>query len=211
MPLIFSTSIKDGGLGLSPYQIGLTMGIWGFMNAFVQINLLGKMIRKYGGNQVYQITYACYFISVLTYPVSAYLARRNGAVGLGTCASVMIQLFFQFFSSMSYGMLVVFSGKSPSDGVFVKPGAIQVSIAESAPKPLLGSVNGLFQLAGSLMCTFTPTFASSLFSISLQTQILDGNLVYVVCCFIILVGIGFSRALTDPRGKTASHWSHFRT
>jgi hypothetical protein len=60
-------------------------------------------------------------------------------------------------------------------------------------------------MAGSLMRTFAPTFASSLFSISLQKQILDGNLVYVVFYFIILAGIGFSRALTDSRGKTPLH------
>lgn len=103
MPLIYSTKIELGGLGLSPYQIGLIMGIWGFVNAFVQINLLGKFIRKYGASRVYKWTYASFSVSYLTYPISTYLARRNGGVGVGTCISILVQLTFQFSLYMGYG------------------------------------------------------------------------------------------------------------
>lgn len=101
-PLFYSTSIETGGLGLSPYHIGLIMSIWGFCNAFFQINVVGRLIRSYGGASVYKFGYVCYLLSLLTFPLSACLARGNGSVGFGAWTVILIQLFFQFFSYMSY-------------------------------------------------------------------------------------------------------------
>lgn len=101
-PLFYSTSIETGGLGLSPYHIGLIMSIWGFCNAFFQINVVGRLIRSYGGASVYKFGYICYLLSLLTFPLSAYLARGNGSVGFGAWIVISVQLFFQFFSYMSY-------------------------------------------------------------------------------------------------------------
>lgn len=103
MPLVYSTKIELGGLGLDPYQIGMIMGIWGFVNAFVQINLLGKLIRKYGSCRMYQTSYASFCICLLTYPISTYLAHRNGGISIGVCISIFVQLLFQFSLYMSYG------------------------------------------------------------------------------------------------------------
>lgn len=103
LPLIYSTSIETGGLGLNPYQIGLTMGIWGFFNAIIQINVVGKVIRKYGGASVYKFAYLSYFMGFLTFPFSTHLARRNGSVGPGSCIVIGFQLFFIIFAYMSYG------------------------------------------------------------------------------------------------------------
>ena len=103
LPLIYSTSIETGGLGLNPYQIGLTMGIWGFFNAIIQINVVGKVIRKYGGASVYKFAYLSYFMGFLTFPFSTHLARRNGSVGIGSCIVIGFQLFFIIFAYMSYG------------------------------------------------------------------------------------------------------------
>lgn len=101
-PLFYSTSIETGGLGLSPYHIGLIMSIWGFCNAFFQINVVGRLIRSHGGASVYKFGYICYLLSLLTFPLSACLARGNGSVGFGAWTVILIQLFFQFFSYMSY-------------------------------------------------------------------------------------------------------------
>jgi hypothetical protein len=104
MPLIYSTKIELGGLGLDPYHIGMIMGTWGFVNAFVQINLLGKLIRKYGAGRMYQTSYASFCICLLTYPISTYIARRNGGISVGVCISIFVQLLFQFSLYMGYGM-----------------------------------------------------------------------------------------------------------
>ncbi|KAL9714425.1 hypothetical protein Ac2012v2_002740 [Leucoagaricus gongylophorus] len=183
LPLIYSTSIETGGLGLNPYQIGLTMGIWGFFNAIIQINVVGKVIRKYGGASVYKFAYLSYFMGFLTFPFSTRLARRNGSVGIGSCIVIGFQLFFIIFAYMSYA-------------------SIQVVVVDVAPKHLIGSVNGIVQMAGCIMRTLAPTIASSLFSFSIREQILGGYLIYVVLYIIFLFGIYFSRALVNE-GRSA--------
>ncbi|KAJ3556456.1 hypothetical protein NP233_g11973 [Leucocoprinus birnbaumii] len=181
-PLIYSTSVETGGLGLTPFQIGLTMGIWGCCNALVQINGFSRITRKFGAASLYKVAYFCYLMCLMTYPFSTYFARRNGGVGVASCAIIGIQLSFQFFSYMTYG-------------------AIHVIIAESTPKPVLGSINGLVQMTGCITRTIAPTLASSLFSLSIQEHILGGYFVYVVIYAIVLVGVRFSREVTDARRK----------
>lgn len=72
-------------------------------------------------------------------------------------------------------------------------------VAETTPKPILGSINGIVQMAGCAARTIAPISASSLFSISMERQLLGGDLVYLVVVGIILAGIAFSLAL--PRCK----------
>ncbi|KAF5359368.1 hypothetical protein D9756_003059 [Leucocoprinus leucothites] len=185
MPLMFSTSIEDGGLAFNPYQIGLIMGIWGCFNALIQINLFGKAIRKYGGASVYRAACISYLIVFMAFPLSNYLARRNGSVGFGTWVVIVIQLFSRIFASTGYG-------------------SIQVIIAESTPKSILGSVNGLAQMTACIMRTIAPIIASSLFSVSIQGQILGGYMVYVVIYAILLAAVGFSGRLIDAVAKEKS-------
>jgi hypothetical protein len=108
-PLIYSTKIELGGLGLDAYHIGMITGTWGFVNAFVQIGLLGRLIRKYGSRRIYQTSYASFFVCVLTYPVSTYLARRSGGISVGVCISIFVQLLFQISTYMAYGTYLRFS------------------------------------------------------------------------------------------------------
>ena len=110
-PLILSTPIQSGGLGLNPYQIGLIMGIWGFINAFVQIKLLGRIIRRYGAPSVYRVAYACQLVCFMSFPFSTYFARRDGSVGFGSCAVIFIQLSSQFIYYMAYGLYKYFVWK----------------------------------------------------------------------------------------------------
>jgi len=77
----------------------------------------------------------------------------------------------------------------------------QVVIAETAPKKLIGSINGIVQLAGCAMRTLAPSFATSLFSFSIEKQVFGGYLVYVVVYAIVICGIGFSRLLPDRKRK----------
>lgn len=56
---------------------------------------------------------------------------------------------------------------------------------DSAPnKASVGSVNGLAQMVGTTLRSAAPSFASSMFSLSVKNNLAGGNLVY-----IILVGL----------------------
>lgn len=103
LPLMFSTSIPLGGLGFSPYEIGMTMGTWGVVNAFVQVNLLGRMIRKFGPRTMYTVGYSSIVVCLATYPVSSYFAQRAGRVDARVWAVIVVQLTSQMMIYMAYG------------------------------------------------------------------------------------------------------------
>ncbi len=86
----------------------------------------------------------------------------------------------------------------------VLTGSIHVVIAETTPKPVLGSINGVVQMTGCIMRTIGPAFASSLFSVSLEKRLLGGNLVYVVLYVVVLVGIRLSLLLPQRNRRPAS-------
>ncbi|GLB44763.1 putative major facilitator superfamily protein [Lyophyllum shimeji] len=48
LPLMYSTSIPIGGLGLDPYHIGIILSAFGFVNAIVQLLLLPPLVRRFG-------------------------------------------------------------------------------------------------------------------------------------------------------------------
>ncbi|KAJ7835238.1 major facilitator superfamily domain-containing protein [Mycena olivaceomarginata] len=53
LPLVYATPIGLGGLGLTPYSIGLMMGLCGISNAFVQGLFRGRIIRYVGPRRIY--------------------------------------------------------------------------------------------------------------------------------------------------------------
>ncbi len=62
MPLMFSTSIEVGGLGFSPFEIGLIMGVWGLLNATLLHGTSAQTIR---GTSGLHLLHAGYVLSIL--------------------------------------------------------------------------------------------------------------------------------------------------
>lgn len=182
LTLMYSTSISLGGLGLDPFRIGVVLGAFGFFNAFIQINFLGRLIRHFGPRRVYMVAYSSFLICIGSYPIMSYFAKRAGKVDGIVAAVMIIQLAFQITISMAYG-------------------SIQIMFVEYAPgKAALGSTNGIGQMIASGMRSFAPTIASSLFSVSLQHKLVGGYMVYYILLGIIIVGMRLSVLLpTRPR------------
>ncbi|KAF8969121.1 major facilitator superfamily multidrug-resistance, DHA1 sub-family [Flammula alnicola] len=171
LPLMYSTSIPLGGLGLDPFRIGTILGSFGFVNAFIQANLLGRLIRKFGARKIYMISFSALFFCFMMYPIMSHFARRAGRVDGFVVACIIVQLACQTVISMAYGSL-------------------QVVLVENVPEGgPMGTVNGVAQMLSSGMRTIGPTFVSSLFSISLQRGLASGNMVYYLLMSMTLVGI----------------------
>lgn len=136
IPLMWSTPVGIGGLGLSPFQIGLTMGIWGFLNAFMQINVTGRVIRKFGGAFVFKFAFVFYLLCFSTFPLSTFLAEEHGRVYVGSWLVIAAQLFFQVFAYMSYGSYLLYCpNQTNSLLVFLVP--LKPRFKLSLPKRLL--------------------------------------------------------------------------
>jgi hypothetical protein len=77
---------------------------------------------------------------------------------------------------------------------------MQILIVRSVPEAgLLGTANGLGQMLASGIRTIAPSLASSLFSISLQRDLANGNLVYYLLFGMSLVAVRMSWLLQDSK------------
>ncbi|KAF5327032.1 hypothetical protein D9619_004782 [Psilocybe cf. subviscida] len=154
--LFYSTPIHLGGLGLDPSKIGTIMGVYGCCNGLIQLRFLGPTIRRFGVRNVFSVTYSSLLVVFTMYPLMSYFAQRAGEVDGFVVAFLMIQLACNVLITMAYG-------------------SIQVIIVESVPEGgPIGTVNGVAQMLSSGSRIISPTFASSLFSISVQRNLLGG-------------------------------------
>jgi MFS family permease len=176
-PLMWSTSIELGGLGFSSYMIGMAMGTYGVLNAFLQVAFLGKIIRRFGPRKVHITCFSCFLLSFLSFPVASFFAQCAGRSDWKVWATVIISLAAQSMVSGAYGSLqIIMTGTAPS-------------------RSSLGTMNGLGQAVGSISRSLGPSVALSLHSISLQHQLAGGNAVYFIMMVIVSCGIQFTLML----------------
>ncbi|KAF8683023.1 hypothetical protein AX14_004387 [Amanita brunnescens Koide BX004] len=144
LPLMWSTSVKHGGLGFSPFLIGMTMGAYGMFSALVQLTLLGPLIRRYGARKVYIAGFSFLLVTFLGYPIAGYFARRAGHADWKVWCVIAIQLAANAAVPTTYG-------------------AVQVMVQDLSPsKSALGAMNGLAQAVASGARGLGPSVASSL-------------------------------------------------
>ncbi|KAJ7354091.1 major facilitator superfamily domain-containing protein [Mycena albidolilacea] len=185
LPLMYSTPIALGGLGLEPFDIGLILGLCGVSNAIVQALLEGCVIRYFGARHI-SINGFCALALVFTiYPVLSLLARRAGCVDKWVVAGVVCQLSCSFAMYFSYGASMLF-------------------IMDSAPNlASVGSVTRLSQMAGTVFRSVAPSIAFSLFALSVKHNVAGGYLVYIG--LVGLTGCALRCAMLLPR-RMKSDW-----
>lgn len=103
VPLMYSTSIPTGGLGMDSFTIGVLQGVAGFMGGILQIVTLPWMERRFGTKRLYTASYACFIVVVVAFPLMAFLARRSGEVGVGTWVVIVVQFVAYALASMTWG------------------------------------------------------------------------------------------------------------
>lgn len=104
LPLFYSTSISLGGLGLDPFRIGVAFGTIGFVNAVIQANLLGPLIRKFGARKIYILSFPGLFACFTLYPVMRYFTQLSGRLDGFVVTCMVIQLSFNVCTAAAYGM-----------------------------------------------------------------------------------------------------------
>ncbi|KAF8920367.1 major facilitator superfamily domain-containing protein [Mucidula mucida] len=171
-PLMYSTPITEGGLGFTPYKIGVIMATWGFVNALLQILCTGRILRRFGERRVFIGSAVVFFVGTLAFSFESFFAELAGKVD----ALVWMLIVFHLTS-----ILVISTGLA----------AIQVLIVQSAPDPaVLGTVNGLAQMLSSGLRGVAPALASSLFSMTLDRNLAGGFMVYIIMSMLALMAVG---------------------
>ncbi|KAJ7575491.1 major facilitator superfamily multidrug-resistance, DHA1 sub-family [Mycena floridula] len=171
VPLMYSTSIPLGGLGLKPSHIGTIMACTGIAGVMAQILILSRLMQRYGPRKMFIASLASSFIAFGAFPLMSFMAKRAGKVDAGVILVIGVQL-------------------SCSLMVYVAYASMQVLLVDSAPsKAALAGTNSLGQIVACCLRSFAPSIASSLFSVSLQYNLLQGYFVYAVILANVLIGM----------------------
>ncbi|KAI0260280.1 major facilitator superfamily domain-containing protein [Gloeopeniophorella convolvens] len=181
-PLIWSTPVSLGGLGLSPAAIGLCMACWGVMNGVFQFTCFPRIVGRLGPRRVFLTSIAAFVPIYIMFPLeNAALRRAEGGVGApwAPWMFVVLQLCAIVIADMGFSSVFMY-------------------ISSAAPnKRSLGATNGLAQTVVSIQRTVGPAAAASLFAFSLQNNVLGGNFAYVA--LLGLTGVGLWVAAQLPR------------
>ena len=195
-PLMWSTSLEHGGLGFTPYTIGLAMGISAVVKIFFQATFLGKAIRYFGAKKLFTVSLVALLVALACFPLEKYIAQHTGGTDWQVWTVITIHL-------MMYCVITPAYSKSNSlqmlaNVQYLSLAALQVLITDSAPsQSSLGSVNSLAQAVGSVSRSLAPSVASSLFAISLQGNWVGGNAVYYIWMGMVACAIPVSSMLPE--------------
>ncbi|KAI9452887.1 MFS general substrate transporter [Lactarius psammicola] len=173
IPLIWSTSVEFGGLGMSPASIGLCMAGYGFMNGVFQFIAFPRIVGRIGPRRIFIASIFCFLPVYIMFPFEN-LALRHSSRGANVVAGLLIILQLSAIGLSDMGFSAVF-----------------MYIVSAAPnKRSLGATNGVAQTMVSIQRTVGPAAAASLFAFSLDRNILGGNFAYVVLLAVVWVGLG---------------------
>ncbi|KAH8985272.1 MFS general substrate transporter [Lactarius akahatsu] len=175
IPLVWSTSVEFGGLGMSPASIGLWMTGYGFTNGIFQFVAFPHIVERLGPRRVFIASTLCFIPVYIMFPFEN-LALHDSFRGANMVTGLLmiLQLSAIGFSDMGFSTIFMY-------------------ISSAAPnKRSLGATNGLAQTMVSIQRTIGPAAAASLFAFSLDNNILGGNFTFVVLPAVVLVGLGIA-------------------
>ncbi|KAJ6553597.1 major facilitator superfamily domain-containing protein [Mycena vulgaris] len=176
LPLFLAMPINIGGLGLPPPKIGLVLAVYGLATGLFQVLFFARLVRRFGEKRVFvngMIT--CLPVFAL-FPIISIIAQRSGL-------SLVIWILIGFILALGALMDTSF-------------GAIFMFVTASAPRSSRGSVYGLSQTSVALARAIGPAISTSLFSLSVQHNLLGGYMVYLV--FFVLSGLALVLAARLP-------------
>lgn len=91
LPLMYSSSIGEGGLGFSSLNIGIIQGITGILSGLIQILTFPWFRRRFGNKRLYIGSYAWYLFYICCFPLLAFLAKRAGRADGAAWAVIVLQ------------------------------------------------------------------------------------------------------------------------
>ncbi|KAH9005477.1 MFS general substrate transporter [Lactarius hatsudake] len=185
IPLVWSTSVEFGGLGLSPASIGLWMSGYGWINGIVQYVLFPRFVSRLGLRRAFLTSVSMCALTYALFPFENLALRHaSGGSEVTERLLIMLQLLSAGIADMGYSAIYMY---------------ISSAIVN---KRSLGAVYGLAQMVGSIQRMVGPAAADWLFAFSLTNNVLGGNFAYVI--LIVLVGVGLCVSAQLPRNT----WSY---
>jgi hypothetical protein len=104
-PLVFSTPINTGGLGLDPAAIGLALGIFGLIDGVISATCFSWLCKMLGTGRLYKIAIASFFAVFLAFPLMNWIAKGQGSVSL-VWTVMGIQFLVMVMDGVAFGELL---------------------------------------------------------------------------------------------------------
>lgn len=101
-PLFFATPVRLGGLGMSPAQIGLCLGIFGILDGTVQALFFARAVRWVGLKKLFLTSLSCFVPIFTLFPIINHFALEGG-LSPTVWALVVFQLAINCVSEMAFG------------------------------------------------------------------------------------------------------------
>ncbi|EIM82631.1 MFS general substrate transporter [Stereum hirsutum FP-91666 SS1] len=159
IPLFCYSTYEHGGIGFSPRQIGLLLSINGMAALFSQTIVFPPVERHLGPVKTYRMAMLFLPLSFMLLPMAHVVYPFGTAVIWAAIGGMIIS---KTISNM--GLV-----------------CNNVLITNSAPsRDSLGAMNGMATACGSLARAFGPVGSTTLFALSVDKNLLSGQLVHVV-------------------------------
>ncbi|EKM78040.1 hypothetical protein AGABI1DRAFT_129820 [Agaricus bisporus var. burnettii JB137-S8] len=143
VPMVYTSAVDQGGLGLSPEEMTRIAARWGSYNTLGQLLIFPRLLQRYGPKKVYAtcLTWMVAFFSL--FPVLFLVKTRFGDITV----LVSIHIALSSLVYMAYGSAQLLVMEAVSDG------------------RSLGSVNGIAQSVGSSARMIVPPLTSVFFTL----------------------------------------------
>ena len=102
LPLVYTTPIQLGGLGLDPKSMGVTLAVFGIMKGIVQLTVFDHIIGFLGLRGTFITLLSCLVPSFLLFPIAGIRAQHAGR-DIVLWVLVLIQLLCIAGIHMAYG------------------------------------------------------------------------------------------------------------
>ncbi|KAI0745943.1 MFS general substrate transporter [Earliella scabrosa] len=176
--LMAYTPLNQGGLALSPAQIGRALSGMGAGSILLKL-CMPALLRRYGTLNVFDFCMAAWPLTFAAMPLASWVAQASaapapidgfdGATAREASAlewtTVAFVLFLSRLGCLAFSIIMILTRDHT-------PGSAS-----------LGTANGLAELAQSVAATLGPTVVSSLFAVSASNHLLGG---YLWVVFMIL-------------------------
>ncbi|KAI0189003.1 major facilitator superfamily domain-containing protein [Xylaria flabelliformis] len=187
VPVFWATAVDLGGLGFSPLQISLFMGLTGLSQAVWLLLVFPPLQRRLGTNGVMRLCGGAYPFFLGLMPLLTFTLRFHTSAG-NTAFWILAPLLL----SLGPGVSMAFTG-------------VQLALNDVSPShETLGMLNALALTLVSGLRSFSPALFASLFAVGVRNQYLSGYFVWVIL-FILAVGFTVStRFLPETSEKQQS-------
>lgn len=105
LPLVWSTAIDLGGLGLSPASIGLWMSAYGCVSAVSQFAFFPRVVARFGPGRVVFASAGAFGLIYALFPFENLLARSMVSVA-AVWPLIVLQLVSMAVSDMGFSKLL---------------------------------------------------------------------------------------------------------